>query len=90
MAVGDVGLGLTLRVAAEGDVDMSKLTRREREVVELLGRGVKPAQIAERLCVSHSTIKTHVAHVREKTGACSTLELACQAARTAAGVNGGK
>lgn len=60
---------------------MSKLTTREREVVELLGRGMRPRQIAAQLCVSHSTVKTHVAHVREKTGASSTLELACQAAR---------
>jgi DNA-binding NarL/FixJ family response regulator len=60
---------------------MSKLTNREREVVELLGRGMRPTQIAAQLCVSHSTVKTHVAHVREKTGAGSTLELACQAAR---------
>lgn len=67
---------------------MSRLTSREREVVELLGRGMRPAQIAERLCVSHSTVKTHVLHVREKTGAGSTLELACQAAR--AGVTGGR
>jgi DNA-binding CsgD family transcriptional regulator len=66
---------------------MSKLTRREREVVELLGRGMPPAQIAATLCVSRSTIKTHVAHVRQKTGAGSTLELACQAARAGAGNN---
>lgn len=59
---------------------MSKLTRREREVVELLGRGMKPAQIADALCVSHSTVKTHISHMRDKTGAGSMLELACQAA----------
>jgi DNA-binding NarL/FixJ family response regulator len=60
---------------------MSKLTQREREVVELLGRGMRPTQIAERLCVSHSTVKTHISHMRDKTGASSTLELAVQAAR---------
>lgn len=65
---------------------MSKLTRREREVVELLGRGMRPTQIAVQLCLSHSTVKTHVRHVREKVGARSTLELAVQAAR--AGVRG--
>lgn len=69
------------RRQGEGTVDMSKLTRREREVVQLLGRGMRPAQIAAQLCVSHSTVKTHVAHVREKTGAASTFELAVQAAR---------
>lgn len=67
---------------------MSRLTNREREVAELLSRGVRPVEIAQRLCVSHSTVKTHISHMREKTGAGSTLELACQAAR--AGVQNGK
>lgn len=62
-------------------MNMSELTRREREVVELLGRGMRPVQIARELCVSHSTIKTHIAHVRERTGAESTLKLAVMAAR---------
>ncbi len=67
---------------------MSKLTSREREVVDLLSRGMKPAQIADALCVSHSTVKTHISHMRDKTGAASTLELAVQAAR--AGVGNGQ
>lgn len=66
---------------------MSKLTQREREVVQLLGQGMRPTQIAEQLCVSHSTIKTHIANMRDKTGAGSTLELAVQAARVGA-ING--
>lgn len=67
---------------------MSKLTQRERQVVELLSRGMKPAQIADTLCVSHSTIKTHISHMRDKTGAASTLELAVQAARATVQSNG--
>lgn len=61
---------------------MSKLTQREREVARLLGQGMQPTQIAQRLCVSHSTVKTHIANMRDKTGAGSTLELAVQVART--------
>ena len=64
---------------------MSGLTQREREVIELLGRGMRPTQIAQALCVSHSTVKTHIAHVCEKSGASSTLELAVQAARAGQG-----
>lgn len=60
---------------------MSKLTQREREVAKLLGQGMQPTQIAKRLCVSHSTVKTHIANMRDKTGANSTLELAVQVAR---------
>lgn len=66
---------------------MSRLTEREREVARLLAQGVKPSQIAARLCVSTSTVKTHISNMRNKTGAQSTLELAVQAARASVGSN---
>lgn len=67
---------------------MSSLTDREREVVELLSRGMRPSQIADALCVSHSTIKTHIVNVCAKTGAQGTFDLAVSAARV--GVQGGR
>jgi DNA-binding NarL/FixJ family response regulator len=46
----------------------STLSRRETEVVELLRAGLGQGQIADRLRISESTVKTYVARVRAKGG----------------------
>jgi len=45
------------------------LTPREREVVDLIAAGLPYRSIAERLGLSYSTVRTHVAHAMERTGA---------------------
>jgi DNA-binding NarL/FixJ family response regulator len=42
------------------------LTRRESEVLELLGRGLSNKEIGNELCLSVATVKHHVHHVLEK------------------------
>jgi two-component system, NarL family, response regulator LiaR len=55
------------------------LTTREREVLELLVRGLNNRQIAQELVVSHSTAKCHVSNVLSKLGVTGRTEAVAQA-----------
>lgn len=59
---------------------MGTLTNREREVVQLLGRGLTPVQIAAELCLTRRTVWQYMQIARAKTGATSTIDLAVKAA----------
>lgn len=50
------------------------LTSREKEVLELMAKGLNNSQIAERLIVSRSTIRFHVSNVLSKLNASSRTE----------------
>ena len=47
---------------------LAELTAREREVLDLMGRGLSNVEIAEALIVTATTVKTPVAHILPKLG----------------------
>ncbi|HXY86032.1 MAG TPA: response regulator transcription factor [Gaiellaceae bacterium] len=47
---------------------VAELTPREREVLDLLARGLSNAEICEQLVISDATAKTHVARILQKLG----------------------
>ncbi len=53
---------------AAAPADLERLTPREREVLELIGRGRNNSEIGEALFVGEATVKTHVGRVLMKLG----------------------
>lgn len=57
------------------------LTKRELEVLELVARGLRNAEIARRLCLSRRTVETHVERVIGKLGATTRAQAVVEADR---------
>ena len=57
-------------------MDAVRLTKREREVIDLLGEGCSNKEIATRLDIAVHTVKSHVHNVLEKLALHSRLEVA--------------
>jgi DNA-binding CsgD family transcriptional regulator len=57
-------------------VSSAVLSRRELEVADLVARGLSNAAVARRLFLSPTTVASHVAHILEKLGFSSRVEIA--------------
>ena len=71
----------TPRAARADASPRAPLTRREREILELMSDGATNRVIASRLGISRHTVKFHVASVLEKLGADSRTEAVAHALR---------
>lgn len=65
-----------------GEAPPERLTRREREVLELIVRGRSNKRIALELGIAEKTVKTHVGHVLAKLGVSDRTQAALHAVRT--------
>lgn len=67
---------------------INALTKREREVVSLVGEGLKNSAIASRLFISEATVRNHLTSILGKLGLSDRFELAVYAFRHELAGNG--
>lgn len=75
---GNVWLEASSRVALPRSQSRFRVTPRESEIIELVCRGLKNREIAEVMSITAGTVKVHLMHIFEKTGARDRFQLALQ------------
>jgi DNA-binding NarL/FixJ family response regulator len=54
---------------------IATLTERERQVIRLIGEGLKNKEIADRMYISEATVRHHLTSIFNKLGVTDRLEL---------------
>lgn len=88
LLMGDVMAGITRARSNNGGsganpdaLNIATLTERERQVVTLIGEGLKNKALAERLFISETTVRHHLSSVFSKLNVSDRLELVIYAYR---------
>ena len=63
-----IGTAVVACLATQIPAESSQLSNREREVLRLMADGMTVAKIARKLGIKKSTVETHRANMRKKTG----------------------
>jgi PAS domain S-box-containing protein len=71
--------GAHFRREIDGTEEEASLSARELEVVELVALGSSGPEIADKLYISHNTVRTHVSNAMVKLGARSRAQLVAKA-----------
>jgi DNA-binding NarL/FixJ family response regulator len=79
-----IAIGAAAR-GREQALDHVRMTRREREVIDLIAEGLSNKEIAQRLNIAAHTVKSHVRNVMEKLTLHTRLQIAAFARRDGAG-----
>ena len=58
----------------EDNIELQKLTAREKEIVEYLSKGLRYREIADKIFLSQETVRTHIRNVYEKLNVNSRTE----------------
>jgi DNA-binding NarL/FixJ family response regulator len=81
VAAGHIWTGQSAANPGQDQRVAQRLTQREREVVSLVRTGLRNRDIAQSMSITAGTVKVHLMHIFEKTGARDRHELGLMAAR---------
>lgn len=68
----------SFREPSSKEVSLNALTQREGEVLDLLSRGLRYREIAERLHIGLETVRTHIRHIYDKLEVCTRTQAAAK------------